>query len=267
MTFRAFYARRCVNAEGVDVGAPPQSLPPKEQKADLLPSFQNICGGAPLSKQLIKDFDAFGIDIYEGYGITECSPLVAVNRYKKKKLGSVGPAVIGCEVKIDRDAESETGEILVKGDNVMIGYLNNPEANAEVFTEDGWFRTGDIGYMDSDGYVFITGRKKNVIILSNGKNIFPEELEEHLSHHAIIGECVVIGRASESGETVITAVIYPNPELTVGKSADEVKEMVREAVEITNKSLPTFKHIAAHEIRDTEFEKTTTRKIKRFLVK
>ncbi|MBR2473548.1 MAG: AMP-binding protein [Clostridia bacterium] len=226
-----------------------------------------ICGGAPLSKQLIKDFDAFGIDIYEGYGITECSPLVAVNRYKKKKLGSVGPAVIGCEVKIDRDAESETGEILVKGDNVMIGYLNNPEANAEVFTEDGWFRTGDIGYMDSNGYVFITGRKKNVIILSNGKNIFPEELEEHLSHHGIIGECVVIGRASESGETVITAVIYPNPELTVGKSADEIKEMVREAVEITNKSLPTFKHIAAHEIRDTEFEKTTTRKIKRFLVK
>ena len=226
-----------------------------------------ICGGAPLSKQLIKDFDAFGIDIYEGYGITECSPLVAVNRYKKKKLGSVGPAVIGCEVKIDRDAESETGEILVKGDNVMIGYLNNPEANAEVFTEDGWFRTGDIGYMDSDGYVFITGRKKNVIILSNGKNIFPEELEEHLSHHGIIGECVVIGRQSESGETVITAVIYPNPELTVGKTADEIKEMVREAVEITNKSLPTFKHIAAHEIRDTEFEKTTTRKIKRFLVK
>ena len=226
-----------------------------------------ICGGAPLSKQLISDFDAFGIDIYEGYGITECSPLVAVNRFKKKKLGSVGPAVLGCEVKIDKNEGAETGEILVKGDSVMIGYLNNPEANAEVFTEDGWFKTGDIGYMDSDGYIFITGRKKNVIILSNGKNIFPEELEEHLSHNEIVGESVVIGRANENGETVITAVIYPNPELTVGKSADEISAMVKEAVDLTNKSLPTFKHIAAHEIRDTEFEKTTTRKIKRFLVK
>lgn len=226
-----------------------------------------ICGGAPLSKQLISDFDAFGIDIYEGYGITECSPLVAVNRYKKKKLGSVGPAVNCCEVKIDKDEGAETGEILVKGENVMIGYLNNPEANAEVFTEDGWFKTGDIGYMDSDGYIFITGRKKNVIILSNGKNIFPEELEEHLSHNEIVGESVVIGRANESGETVITAVIYPNQELTVGKTADEIAAMVKEAVDLTNKSLPTFKHIAAHEIRDTEFEKTTTRKIKRFLVK
>ena len=227
-----------------------------------------ICGGAPLSKHLISDFDAFGIDIYEGYGITECSPLVAVNRYKKKKLGSVGPAVIGCEVKIDKDSpEAETGEILVKGDNVMIGYLNNPEANAEVFTDDGWFRTGDIGYLDKDGYVYITGRKKNVIILSNGKNIFPEELEEHLSHHDIIGESVIIGRKNDNGETVITAVIYPNPDLTQGKSPEEIGAMVKEAVELTNKALPTFKHIAAHEIRETEFEKTTTRKIKRFLVK
>ena len=226
-----------------------------------------ICGGAPLSKQLIRDFDSFGIDIYEGYGITECSPLVAVNRFGKKKLGSVGPAVLGCTVKIDKTSpEDKTGEILVKGDSVMIGYLNNPEANAEVFTEDGWFRTGDIGYMDRHGYIFITGRKKNVIILSNGKNIFPEELEEHLGHHEIIGESVVIGRQTD-GETVITAVIYPNPDLTKDMSADDINAAVKEAVDATNKSLPTFKRIAAFETRDTEFEKTTTKKIKRFLVK
>ena len=227
-----------------------------------------ICGGAPLSKQLIKDFDAFGIDIYEGYGITECSPLVAVNRYKKKRLGSVGPAVNCCEVKIDKTSpDDKTGEILVKGDNVMIGYLNNPEANAEVFTEDGWFRTGDIGYLDKDGYIYITGRKKNVIILSNGKNIFPEEIEEHLSHSDTVAESVVIGRPNANGETVITAVVYPNPELTEGKTAEEIDAMVKEAIDLTNKSLPTFKHISAYEVRDTEFEKTTTKKIKRFLVK
>ena len=149
----------------------------------------------------------------------------------------------------------------------MLGYYKNPEADKDAFTEDGWFRTGDIGYIDSDGYIFITGRKKNVIILSNGKNVFPEELEEHLSHKNIIGESVVLGRKdTESGETVITAVIYPNPEETEGKESDEIYALVKQAVDETNKSLPTFKHILAFEIRDTEFEKTTTKKIKRFLV-
>ena len=227
-----------------------------------------ICGGAPLSKHLIEDFEAFGIDIYEGYVITECSPLVSVNRFGKKKLGSVGPTVLCCEAKIDKAEGDETGEILVKGDNVMMGYYKNPEATAEVFTEDGWFRTGDLGYIDSEGSIFITGRKKNLIILSNGKNIFPEELEEHLSHNEIIGESVVIGRKNEeNGETLITAVIYPNQDIAAGKSAEEIHEMVKEAVERTNKKLPIFKHIAAFDIRDTEFEKTTTKKIKRFLVK
>ncbi len=226
-----------------------------------------VCGGAPLSKDLIHDFEAFGIQILEGYGITECSPLVSVNRLGKVRHGSVGTPVLGCEVKIDKQESEKTGEILVKGDNVMMGYLKNPDATAEVFTEDGWFKTGDIGYMDKDGYIFITGRKKNVIILSNGKNIFPEELEEHLYKNEIIGECVVIGRKVESGETSITAVIYPNPELSEGKTKEEISEAVKEAVELTNKHLPTFKHIQNVEIRETEFEKTTTRKIKRYLVK
>lgn len=226
-----------------------------------------VCGGAPLSKKLIEDFDAFGIEILEGFGITECSPLVAVNRTGKRKFGSVGPAVLGCEVKIDKDENEETGEILVKGDNVMLGYLDAPEATAEVFTDDGWFRTGDIGYMDSDGYVYITGRKKNLIILSNGKNIFPEEIEEHLSHNEIIAESVVIGRNNDLGEPVISAIVYPNQELCDGKTKEEIFDMVKAAVEITNKQLPTFKHIQNIEVRDTEFEKTTTRKIKRFLVK
>ncbi|MBO5754664.1 MAG: AMP-binding protein, partial [Clostridia bacterium] len=205
-----------------------------------------VCGGAPISPEIIKDFYHFGITVLEGYGITECSPLVAVNRPGKVKFHSVGTPVLGCEVKIDYTPGLDTGEILVKGDNVMLGYYKNPEATAEVFTEDGWFRTGDIGYMDKKGYIFITGRKKNVIILSNGKNVFPEELEEHLSHNPDILESVVLGRRKEGGEDnelIITAIVVPNrdSENLKGKSDEEIEELLREAVTAVNKKLPSFK--------------------------
>jgi len=227
-----------------------------------------VVGGAAMNPKILKDFRSFGIYITEGYGITECSPLVAVNPLGKEKPHSVGPACECCEVKIDKTSDEETGEILVKGDNVMLGYYKNEEATKEVFTEDGWFRTGDIGYMDEDGYIFITGRKKNVIILSNGKNVFPEELEEHLAERSdVIGEAVVIGRPNEAGEVAITTIVYPNQEFAGGKTADEVYNTIKEAINEINKSLPVYKQMRELEIRDTEFEKTTTRKIKRFLVK
>ncbi len=227
-----------------------------------------VVGGAAMNPQIIKDFRAFGISILEGYGITECSPLVAANRIGLERLHTVGTAVDCCKIKIDKKADEATGEILVKGDNVMMGYLNNEEATKEVFTDDGYFRTGDVGYLDKDGYLYITGRKKNVIILSNGKNVFPEEIEEHLANHSnIIGESVVIGRKNDSGDTVITAVIYPSPDFSKDKSSDEISEAVRQAVTSVNKALPVYKQIRDIDIRDTEFEKTTTRKIKRFLVK
>lgn len=228
-----------------------------------------VVGGAPMSPAVINDMRSFGIYILEGYGITECSPLVAVNPYGREKLHSVGPAVACCEVKIDKSDDEETGEILVKGDNVMLGYYKNEEATKEVFTDDGYFRTGDIGYMDKDGYIYITGRKKNVIILSNGKNVFPEELEEHLSERSdVIGESVVIGRLNpDTKETAITAVIYPNPEFSKDKTPEEIEAAVKAAVTEVNKSLPVYKQMRDIEVRDTEFEKTTTRKIKRFLVK
>lgn len=227
-----------------------------------------VVGGAPMRPEIISDFRSFGIYILEGYGITECSPLVAVNRLGSERPHSVGPAVECCQVRIDKQPGEETGEIVVKGENVMVGYYNNPEATAAVFTDDGWFKTGDIGYMDKDGYIYITGRKKNVIILSNGKNVFPEEIEEHLSDRSdVIGESVVLGRPNASGETVITAVIYPNPDFSKGKTKEEVEAAVREAVTEVNKSLSVYKQVRDTELRDTEFEKTTTRKIKRFLVK
>lgn len=223
-----------------------------------------VCGGAPLSPKLIRDFFCFGIIVLEGYGITECSPLVAVNRPGKGRYHSVGQPVYGCEVKIDKKPGDETGEILVRGGNVMMGYYKDEEATRNTFTDDGWFKTGDIGYMDKDNYIYITGRKKNVIILSNGKNVFPEEIEEHLSKSDIISEIVVIGRVRSNDDIVITAIIYPNPEKTADMSADQKKTVVKQAVNTINKTLPVYKQVREIEIRDTEFSKTSSKKIKRY---
>ncbi len=228
-----------------------------------------VCGGAPINPQIIKDFYLFGITVLEGYGITECSPLVAVNSPGKVRFHSVGKTVYGCEAKIDLDEGQKTGEILVKGKNVMLGYYKDPAATAQVFTDDGYFRTGDVGYMDKDGYIFITGRKKNVIILSNGKNVFPEELEEYLSRVPFITESVVLGRKSGNAETMITAIVVPdleNPELA-GKTPGAIYDTVKAAINDINKRLPSFKHITNIEIRNEAFEKNTSHKIKRYLVK
>lgn len=233
-----------------------------------------ICGGAKLNPDLIVAFEEFGISVFEGFGITECSPLVSVTPYYARKLGAIGPNVPCCRVRIDPNGEETPegypmGEVQVKGDNVMIGYYNNPEANADVFTNDGWFRTGDVGYLDCDGYIYITGRIKFVIVLENGKNVFPEEIEEYLDTIETISECCVIGRKNEgSDEIILTAVVYPDY-TKFPKDADEetIKETIRKAINATNKKLPTYKQIKAVEIRKTEFEKTTTKKIKRQLVK
>ena len=224
-----------------------------------------VCGGAPLGKDAVGFFKSIGVDILEGYGITECSPLVAVNRLNDIKPGSVGIPAFGCQVMIDKESEdAETGEILVKGDNVMLGYFNNTEATEAVFTQDGWFKTGDIGFTDKKGRIYITGRKKNVIILSNGKNIFPEEIEEYLGKCEQIAECVVVGKDNKLGETVITALVFPNYDLFVDKTDEEVLEAIKDSVDKINKKLPTYKQVHSVEIRRTEFEKTTSRKIKRY---
>ena len=233
-----------------------------------------ICGGAKLNPELVYEFEEFGISVFEGFGITECSPLVAVDRYYSRKPGSIGPSVPCCDVRIDPNGETTDngyvmGEIQVKGDNVMLGYYNNPDANADVFTEDGWFRTGDIGYKDDDGCIYITGRIKFVIVLENGKNVFPEEIEEYLENIDTIAESCVIGRKAEDSDTVnVVAVIYPDfTKFPKEATDDEIKESIRKSINAINKKLPTFKQIKSVEIRKTEFEKTTTKKIKRQLVK
>lgn len=230
-----------------------------------------VVGGAPLDPQIVKDFYSFGITVLQGYGITECSPLVSVNIPGKVSFSTVGQVVTDCEAKIEQleGCDEGEGEILVKGGNVMMGYYENPEATAEVFTEDGWFRTGDIGRIDKKGYITITGRKKNVIIASNGKNVFPEELEERLAKIPEIKESVVIARTDKStGDIIITALIFPNTEI-VGENFchDDVCEIMKSGITAINKTLPSYKHINKFEIRTEEFEKTPSKKIKRFLLK
>lgn len=235
-----------------------------------------ICGGAKLNPDLIAAFEDFGISIFEGCGITECSPLTCVTPYFARKYGSVGPAVPCCRVRIDEktgSGENEEGyvegEIQIKGDNVMLGYYNNPEANEAAFTTDGWYRTGDIGYMDGDGYVYITGRMKSVIVLENGKNVFPEEIEEYLGKIDTICESVVVGRkAPDSDAIILTAVVFPAyDKFPTGASEELIRESIRNSINAMNRRLPGFKQVKAVEYRQTEFEKTTSRKIKRHLVK
>ena len=244
--------------------------------AEVLNSFGGnlkkiICGGAALNPKMIEFFDDIGIPIYEGFGITECAPLTFVTPYYARKIGSVGPAVPCCQGRIDGTGVGShgyiEGEIQIKGDNVMLGYYNNPEANEAVFTEDGWFRTGDIGYKDNDGYFYITGRLKSVIVLENGKNIFPEEIEEYLANIELIAESVVVGR--QDGACVnLVAIVYPNfTKFSDDASEDEIYNAVYAEINKLNKRMPSHKQIKKLEIREVEFEKTSSRKIKRFLVK
>ena len=230
-----------------------------------------ICGGAALNPKMIEFFENIGISIYEGFGITECAPLTFVTPYYARKYGSVGPAVPCCQGRIDGEAVNARGyvegEIQIKGDNVMLGYYNNPEATENAFTDDGWFRTGDMGYVDEDGYFYITGRLKTVIVLENGKNIFPEEIEEYLSNIEKISESVVVGR--DCGESVVlTALIYPDyTKYPENVTEEEIFADMEKEISQMNKKLPSYKQIKKIELRDCEFEKTTSKKIKRHLVK
>ena len=230
-----------------------------------------VIGGAKMDPQIVEDFYIWGINVCQGYGITECAPLIAVNRPDKIKFDSVGQPVEDCEVRINKYIGSENGEgdIQVKGNNVMVGYFNDAELTKEAFTEDGWFITGDIGTMDDKGYITITGRKKDVIIASNGNNVYPEELEERLSKIAEIKEVVVIGRnTNDDNSTSIVAIIYPNYDVIgSGASKDEINLLFKKKIAEINRKIPAYKHINRFEIRTEPFERTLSKKIKRFLIK
>ncbi|MBE7037943.1 MAG: long-chain fatty acid--CoA ligase [Ruminococcaceae bacterium] len=229
-----------------------------------------VVGAAAVNPEVAQGLYDFGFLVIQGYGITECSPIVTLNRDVNFRHDSAGQAVPVNEVKIvDKNADG-IGEIVCRGSNVMIGYYKNQEETDKVIV-DGWFHTGDLGYMDDEGFCHITGRKKSVIVTSNGKNIFPEELEIFLNENEYILESMVYGEENEQdGETYLCALIVPKYDeikKTFGEdvSDDKVKELIEEAVKSVNKRNPLYKYIRKYEIRENELIKTTTGKIKRYL--
>lgn len=211
-----------------------------------------ICGGAFLDPKYEKGLHDIGIDVFNGYGITECSPAITCNRPDKFKFGSVGSPLDCCEVKIVDPDENGVGEIYVKGDNVMQGYYGEPEATAEAFDGE-WFKTGDFGRIDKDGFLFIVGRKKNLIILSNGKNVSPEELEDKLLQIDYVKEVLVYEENSQ-----IVAEFFLNEE-----DYPDARDKLPKDINDFNRKMPLFKNICKYKVRDEEFPKTTTLKIVR----
>ena len=227
-----------------------------------------ICGGAKLDEEIIRTFDSLGITVLNGYGITECAPLISANRNRYRKPDSVGTPILACRVKIDNPDANGEGEICVKGPNVMLGYYNNPEATAEVFDKDGFFHTGDYGRLDDEGWIYITGRKKNLIILSNGKNVYPEEIEADLQKVEGVSEVVVYAGESrvQKDKITIVAEIFPDKELLEDKGISDLQEYFESQVKVLNAKMPSYKAVKCVKLRDEEFQKNTSRKITRFSI-
>lgn len=212
-----------------------------------------ISGGAPIDDLYMKGFDDFGITIINGFGITECSPIVALNRVDNIKYGTVGNPIMNVNVKIVNPDENGEGEIWVKGDIVMLGYYKNQEATDEVL-KDGWFNTGDIGKIIDTNFLKITGRKKNLIILSNGKNVYPEELEYLISRVENVTEVLVYEE-----DDLICAEIYSDCE----EDKEAIRNKIRDDIQVINQKLAGYKQIRKIKFRAVEFDKTTTKKIRR----
>ena len=226
-----------------------------------------IAGGAAMSKDAIQGFLDLGINLLQGYGLTETSPVVAGENDKCKRCGSVGFPLPGINVKIANPDKDGIGQIAVQSPTVMLGYVDNPEATNEVLKDD-WFYTGDLGYFDKDGFLFITGRKKDVIVLKNGKNIFPEEIEILINKLPYVSECMVFGRPLEDGDYKICAKIVYNKEVVnemfPNISESDLHEKVWEDIkENVNHKMPAYKYIREIILTDAPLIKTTTQKVKR----
>lgn len=218
-----------------------------------------ISGAAPLNPEVAKWYNDIGITLIQGYGLSETAPVVSAENQDHINYGSVGFPLPGNEVKIDNPDEKGIGEIITKGDNVMLGYYKDEENTAKVLT-DGWFHTGDMGYIDENGYIFITGRKKNVIVLNNGKNVFPEEIEALIGNAPFVKECIVFNKG-ESGKDSLCAKIVYDKELYENENA--VYPVAEEHIKAVNEKLVSYKQIRSFELTDVEMDKTTTGKIKR----
>ena len=225
-----------------------------------------VAGGAALDPETEKGFNDLGFTMYQGYGMTESSPVIAAEDDKYRRIGSIGKAFPSLDVKIDNPNEEGIGELIAKGPSIMLGYYNNDEANKETL-EDGWLHTGDLARIDKEGFIFISGRKKFVIVLKNGKNIYPEELEILLNKIEGVKESFVYGRPEDDGDYKIAAkIVYDkeNSEEIFGTTDEsKIKDILWQEVKKVNKEMPAYKYIREITVTDKELIKTTTQKVKR----
>lgn len=231
-----------------------------------------IVGGAPVNPDILKFFQDIGLICVQGYGLTECSPILALNRDVIFKNHSAGIPARGVDVKILNPDDDGIGEFIAKGPNIFLGYYKDPENTAAALDADGYYHTGDLGYIDEDGFLVITGRKKNVIIAKNGKNVFPEEIEYLLSLSPYVAESVVSGQEDKAkGDIIVTATIFPDLSEIKAKlgieedpSEEQIMDILKDVVTETNEKLESYKKIKNTVLRMTEFEKNTSKKIKRY---
>ncbi len=225
-----------------------------------------ISAAAPIDSQILEGLLGFGIRTVQGYGLTEAAPTVSIENDFDVRLGSVGKPIKNVEIKIEGRDEQGIGEVLIKGPNVMLGYYKNEEATKEVLV-DGWYHTGDLGYLDKDGFLYITGRKKNVIVQKNGKNIYPEELEVLINHIPFVKESIVYGRPTWDDDLdICVKIVYDKDEIKAVhgyKSEEDILKDMKEAIAKINENMPPYKHIRDVIVTSEELIKTTTAKVKR----
>ena len=227
--------------------------------------YEIIIGGAAFNQEIEQFLHRIGFPYTVGYGATECAPIITYSDYQTFAPGSCGRAVVHMEVKIDSpDPEHVAGEILARGMNVMLGYYKNPEATAEALDAEGWYHTGDLGTMDSQGNLYIRGRSKNMLLGSNGQNIYPEEIEDKLNSQPYVVESVVVQR----GEKLVGLVFPDLDELKAqGLSMHDLDQLMKQNLQELHQQIPTYAKVSALEMRESEFEKTPKKSIKRYLYK
>ena len=225
--------------------------------------FEVVIGGAALNPEVENFLRTINFPYTVGYGMTECGPLISYVNADKTRFASSGKSVHTLEVRIEKsEPDASDGEIMVRGNNVMLGYYKNPEATAEVLTDDGWLHTGDLGHIDADGYIYIRGRSKSLILGPSGKNIYPEEIEARFNNLPCVMESLAVQRDMKN-----VILLYLDPDRVKGLGTHEVDQLVRDGIRRVNADMPSYYAVKDYEIRSEEFEKTAKRSIKRFLYK